>query len=189
MLFYPGDSLITRAEALDLVRQKIENQNLVKHMIAVEAVMRGLAHRLGEDEELWGLTGLLHDLDYQTTVDNFSQHGHVTCKLLDGKLPPEALHAILAHPGHVKAESAFDWALYCADPVTGLIIAAALMHPSHSLAGLQVESVIKRFKDKRFAAGADRDQILTCINLGLERGEFLGLALESMRKASYELGL
>ena len=181
--------MITRAEALDLINRKIENKNLVKHMIAVEAVMRGLARCLGEDEELWSLTGLLHDLDYQETVDNFSQHGHVTCQMLEGKLPPEALHAILAHPGHVKPESAFDWALYCADPVTGLIIAAALMHPSHSLSGLQVKSVSKRFKDKRFAAGADRDQIMTCTNLGLERDEFLALALESMRSASDELGL
>ena len=157
--------------------------------IAVEAVMRGLARKLGEDEELWGSTGVVHDLDYQETVENFTKHGHITCEMLEGKLPPEALHAILAHPGHVTAETPFDWALYCADPITGLIIAAALMHPSKSLAGLQVKSVKKRFKDKRFAAGADRDQILSCTNLGIERDDFLDLALESMRTVSDELGL
>jgi len=181
--------LIDRAEALELVRENVDNENLVKHMIAVEAVMRALANKFGEDEELWGVTGLLHDLDYSETVDNFSRHGHRTCEMLEGKLPDEALHAILAHPAHVKAESRFDWALYCCDPVTGLIVAAALMHPSRSLAGLPLKSVKKRFKDKHFAAGANREQMLTCSELGMERDEFLELSLKAMQGAADQLGL
>ncbi len=182
-------TLIDRAAALELVRKNVENENLVKHMIAVEAVMRRLAQHLSEDEELWSVTGLLHDLDYSETVDNFARHGYRSCEMLEGQLPPEALHAILAHTGHIEAESKFDWALYSCDPVTGLITAAALMHPSHSLAGLQVKSVRKRFKDKRFAAGANREQILTCSNIGLEKDEFLELSLEAMRSVSDQLGL
>jgi len=181
--------MIDRDAAFELVRRNVQNENLVKHMIAVEAVMRGLARHLGEDEELWGIAGLLHDLDYSETVDNFDRHGYRTCEMLEGQLPPEALHAILAHPGHVDRENSFDWALYSCDPVTGLIIAAALMHPSRSLAGLQLKSVKKRFKDKRFAAGANREQIMTCSNLGLEKDEFLELSLEAMRGVSDQLGL
>lgn len=181
--------MINRSEALELVKANVRNENLVKHMIAVEAVMRALATHFGEDEELWGITGLLHDLDYSETVDDFQRHGYRTCEMLEGKLPPEGLHAILAHPGHVEALNRFDWSLYCCDPVTGLMTAAALMHPSHKLSELQLKSVKKRFKDKRFAAGANREQILTCSEIGLEKDEFLELSLEAMRGVSKELGL
>ena len=181
--------MITRREALELVEANLEKKNLVKHVLAVEAIMRALAPRYGADPEVWGMAGLLHDLDYSETVDNFDRHGYRTCEMLEGQLPPEALHAILAHPGHVDRENSFDWALYSCDPVTGLIIAAALMHPSSSLAGLQLKSVKKRFKDKRFAAGANREQIMTCSNLGLEKDEFLELSLEAMRGVSDQLGL
>ncbi len=180
--------MIDRASALELVRRRAPNENLFKHMLAVEAVMRALARHFGEDEEVWGLTGLLHDLDYAQTVDDFARHGYVTCEELEGKLPPEALHAILAHPGHVPAESRLDWALYCSDPVTGLVVAAVLMHPSHRLSEYRLKSLKKRFKDKRFAAGADRDQISTCEKIGLQLDEFLALALEAMTGIADELG-
>ena len=180
--------MIDRTSALELLKDNIDNENLIKHSIAVEAVMRALAKRLGEDEELWGITGLLHDLDYSETVDNFERHGHRTCEMLEGKLPPEALHAILAHPAHVAAENNFDWALYCSDPVTGLLTAAALMHPSKRLEELQLKSVKKRFKDKRFAAGANREQMKTCDNIGLELEEFLDISLNAMRSVADQLG-
>ncbi len=157
-------------------------------MLAVEAVMIKLAQRFGEDEQLWGLTGLLHDLDYADTVDDFARHGYITCELLKDELPPEALHAILAHPAHVPAETKMDWSLYCSDPVTGLITAAVLMHPSRKLAGYKAKSLKKRFKDKRFAAGANREQIMTCSELGLELDEFLTLSLEAMTGIAGELG-
>lgn len=181
--------MIKREEALALVKENVDNDNLIKHMLAVEAVMRRLARHFSEDEDLWGITGLLHDLDYSSTVNDFQRHGHLTCEMLRDQLPPEALHAILAHPAHVPAESKFDWSLYCADPVTGLITAAALMHPSHSLQQLPVKSVKKRFKDKRFAAGADRDQISSCGKIGIELDDFLALALGAMTGIADELGL
>jgi len=181
--------MIDRSEALALVEAQVKNRNLVKHMVAVEAVMRGLARRLGAEEELWGLTGLLHDLDYSLTMDNPARHARMGCEMLEGKLPPEALHAILAHPEHVPPESRFDWALYCADPVTGLVVAAALMHPSKKLAGVDLEFLKRRFQGKRFAAGANREQIQQCSRLGLELDEFLNLALTAMQGAADELGL
>lgn len=181
--------MIDRKAALALINDRVPNQNLIKHMLSVEAVMIKLAQRFDEDEQLWGMTGLLHDLDYAETVDNFSRHGYVTCEMLEGELPSEALHAILAHPGHVPAENRLDWALYCSDPVTGLITAAVLMHPSRKLAGYKVKSLKKRFKDKRFAAGADRTQIMTCSELGLELEDFLVLSLESMTPIAEEIGL
>ena len=180
---------MTRDEALALIRECIDNENLIKHMISVEAVMRGLAERLGADQELWGITGLLHDLDYPETEHDFARHGYLTCEMLKDRLPEDALHAILAHTGHIETESDFDKAIYCADPITGLIIAATLMHPSRTLEGLQTKSVKKRFKDKRFAAGADREQIMSCSELGLELSDFLDLSLQSMRKVSDQLGL
>ncbi|MDP8237963.1 MAG: HDIG domain-containing protein [Candidatus Hatepunaea meridiana] len=181
--------MIDRDTALELVNKSVSNENLIKHMIATEAVMRALAFRAGEDVDLWGITGLLHDLDYDETVNDFPRHGYRTAEILESQLPPEALHAIRAHPGHIPPESSFAWALFCADPITGLITAASLMHPSHTLAGLQVKSVKKRFKDKRFAAGASREQILTCSEIGLEKDEFLELALNAMRGVSDQLGL
>lgn len=182
--------MISRKKALELVEKNVSNRNLVKHMIAVEGVMRCLAQHFSEDEELWGMTGLLHDLDYDLTVDDFPRHGLVTEELLQGvDVPPELIYAIKAHPGHVPAKSLMDKALYAADPISGLIIAAALMHPTRTIAGVQLKSLKKRFKDKRFAAGADRDQIRTCSEMGLELEEFLQLSLEGMAACADQLGL
>lgn len=181
--------MLSREEALALVKQHVSNRNLVKHMIAVEAVMRRLAGHFGEDEEIWGLAGLLHDLDYAETVEDFSRHGFRTVEILaDKDVPPQVLHAIKAHPGHVPRETAMDKALYAIDPLTGLIVAAVLMHPQKKLHALDVDFVLRRFKEKRFAAGADRDQIRACAELDLELEDFLRLGLEGMCDVSDELG-
>jgi predicted hydrolase (HD superfamily) len=158
-------------------------------MQAVEAVMRALAGCLGAEADLWGVTGLLHDLDYAETAEDPQRHARLTCQMLAGRLPDEALHAILAHCGHVPAETPMDWALYCADPTTGLIVAAALMHPSKKLGGLDAQFLLRRFNEKRFAAGADREQIKRCGELGLELEDFLGLSLAAMQGVAAELGL
>ena len=182
--------MIDRVQALALVKKHVTNRNLVKHMIAVEGVMRRLARHFGEDEELWGLTGLLHDLDYDQTVDDFANHGIVTEELLQGEdVPPEMIYAIKAHPGHVPVKSLMDKALYTGDPITGLIVASALMHPDKKIASLDVDFLSRRFKEKRFAAGADRDQISECSKLGLELDEFFKLSLEGMTEFSKEIGL
>lgn len=180
---------MTRREALDLVCSRIPQVNIVKHARAVEAIMSALAVRLGGDREMWGLTGLLHDLDYAETLNDPARHARLTCEILAGRLPPEALHAILAHNRHVQAESPLDWALLAADPASGFIVAAALMHPSRTLAALDVAFLERRFGEKRFAAGASREQMLECRRLGLERHEFLGLALSAMQAVSSDLGL
>ncbi|TKJ41131.1 phosphohydrolase [candidate division LCP-89 bacterium B3_LCP] len=181
--------MLSRDEALQLVKKHVPNKNLVKHMIAVEGVMRRLAGRFGEDAEVWGLAGLLHDLDYMETVDNFDRHGFRTVEILeDADVPSEVLHAIKAHPGHVQRETDMDKALYAIDPLTGLIVAAVLMHPEKKLSALDVEFVTRRFKEKRFAAGANREQISSCSDLGLELGEFIQYGLDGMRDFASELG-
>ena len=182
--------MITRQQALELVKKNVKNKNLVKHMIAVEGIMRRLARHFGEDEELWGITGLLHDLDYDLTVDDFPRHGFVTEELLAGvDVPPEVIRAIKTHPGHLPAESLMEKSLYAADPISGLIVAAALMHPSKKISGVDADFLNRRFKEKRFAAGADRDQIRACSEMGLELEKFFQLSIEGMTQVADELGL
>ena len=182
--------MITREEALALVHENIKKPNLVKHVLAVEAIMRELAGRFGEDVELWGITGLLHDLDYEVTADEPEKHGYVTIEMLKDKdVPEEVLHAILAHAGHVSRDSLLDKAIYSVDPITGLIVASAIMHPTKSLAGMDAAFVGKRFKEKRFAAGANREAIASCKEMNLDLQDFIEVSLEAMRKISDELGL
>ena len=181
---------MTREEAIRAVKENCGNRNLVKHMLATEAVMVGLADRLGEDRELWGLAGLLHDLDYEETAEDPDRHGLVSADMLgEMGICEEIIHAVKAHNEHVTRDSTMDKALYASDPVTGLIVAAALMHPDKTLAGLDVEFVMRRFGEKRFAAGASREQIAACSELGLTLEEFLDVAIRSMQGISGDLGL
>lgn len=181
--------MMNRSEALGLVKEKINNKNLVKHMLATEAVMRALAGRFGENEEKWGLTGLLHDLDYTETVEDFQNHGKITAGLLAGRVDEDIIYAIKAHPGHVERISKLDKALYAVDPVTGLIVAAALINPEKKLSSITAQSVLNRFGEKRFAAGANREQIKTCSEVGLSLEEFIEIGLKAMQGIAFELGL
>ena len=181
-----------RKEVLDSVRENVENKNLVKHMLAAEAVMRALAQRLGEDEEEWGLTGLLHDIDVELTAGDMKTHSKLGADLARELGASEAMaHAILCHnQAHgIPCESKLDKALFCADPLTGLITAAVLVRPDKKLAGLTAKSVLRRFKESRFAAAVDRGQLLTCQELGLELGEFIELGLKAMQAIASDLGL
>ncbi|RKY82803.1 phosphohydrolase [candidate division KSB1 bacterium] len=179
-----------REEALELVKKHVSNKNLIKHMIAVEAVMKFLARRFGEDEELWGLAGLLHDLDYDRTADDFENHGKITAEILEKTdVPEQVIYAIKSHPGHFPRKSLMDKALFAADPITGLIVAATLMHPTKKIKNVDVEFVKRRFKEKRFAAGANRDQIKSCSEAGIELDDFIALSLEAMQSVDKELGL
>lgn len=181
---------MTRQQAYDLAKPRFSNKNLFKHVLAVEAVMRGLAENFGESVEEWGLTGLLHDLDYEETVDTPDRHSLVTEEILkDYDVQSHIVHAIKCHNDKAPRQSLMDKAIYTADPVTGLIVAAALMHPDKKLKALDVDFILRRFKEKRFAAGANRDQIRTCEELGLSLSEFLGIALRSMQGIDVELGL
>ena len=184
--------MIGRDEALALVEERIPQCNLVNHCIATELIMRALALHLGlpeEDVERWGLAGLLHDLDYAETADDPARHGLITAEQLQGVIDDEMLHAILAHANKVPRESAMDHALWCADPTTGFIVAAALVRPDKSLAGVEVRSLTKRWKEKAFAKGASREQMAGCSELGLDRDEFLGIALSAMQARASEIGL
>jgi len=183
---------LTRKEVLDSINENVENKNLVKHMLATEAIMRALARRLGEDEEEWGLTGLLHDIDVELTGGDMSSHSKLGADLAKELGASEAMtHAILCHnEAHgVPRETKLDKALFCVDPLTGLITAAALVRPNKKLAGLEAKSVLKRFKEKSFAAGANREQIALCSEIGLELGEFVELGLKAMQEISSDLGL
>ncbi|MCD6453207.1 MAG: HD domain-containing protein [Dehalococcoidales bacterium] len=181
-----------RKEALDSVKENVENQNLVKHMLATEAIMRALAQRLGEDEDEWGLTGLLHDIDMDLIEGDMSTHGKLGADLARELGASEAMcHAIRCHnpAHHIPRETRLDKALFCADPLTGLITAAALVRPDKKLASLKASSVVKKFKEKGFAAGVDRQQIALCSELGLERNEFIELGLKAMQGIAGDLGL
>jgi len=181
-----------RSEALRLVQKHVSNKNLVNHCIATEVIMASLAERLGvdaADRERWALAGLLHDLDYAETADDFEQHGLRSAEMLKGLVDDEIIHAILAHAGKAPCSSLMDKALYAADPTTGFIVAAALVRPEKKLACLEVRSLVKRWKEKAFARGANREQMASCSELGLERDEFLALSLEAMQARSDELGL
>jgi putative nucleotidyltransferase with HDIG domain len=184
--------MIARDEAYALVTERIPQRNLVNHCVATEIIMRALAERLGlaeVDADRWALTGLLHDLDYAETADDPARHGLVTAEELRGVVDDEMLHAILAHADKAPRETPMDHALWCADPTTGFIVAAVLVRPEKDIAGVQLKSLTKRWKEKAFAKGASREQMAGCAEIGLERDEFLALALDSMQARASEIGL
>lgn len=183
--------MISRDEAFALVTERIGQPSLVNHCVATEVIMGALARRLGlgdADVERWELAGLLHDLDYAVTADDPQRHGLVTADLLGGLVDDEMMHAILGHADKVARESPMDHALWCADPTTGFIVAAALVRPEKDLENVAVKSLKKRWKESAFAKGASRDQMAGCDRLGLERDEFLELALTAMQERKSEIG-
>jgi putative nucleotidyltransferase with HDIG domain len=184
---------MNRELALATVRERVDNENLVKHMLAAEAIMGALAERLGGDQDRWKLAGLLHDLDVQETADKMEVHGTRTVEWLRecGVDDEEVLQAILAHnPANGSAVgSSMDRALFACDCLTGLITAAALIRPERKLGLVTLASLQKRFKEPSFAKGARREDIVTCSELGLELDEFLDMGLKAMQEVSDELGL
>lgn len=183
--------MISRDEALKMVKENVKNEKLVKHMLAVEAIMREVAKELGENEELWGLVGLLHDIDYEKTMDNFEKHGVISAEMLKGKLPEEALEAIRAHnemTGYTS-NSKLALALKAADQLSGLIIATALVMPNKKLEEVKVKSLKKKFKQKDFARGVKRDKILLCEQIGIPLEKFFEIGLRALQKIHSELGL
>ena len=183
---------MNRDDALGEIRKNVTNENLVRHMIATEAIMRELARKMGEDEEKWGLAGLLHDIDVEVTEGDMNSHGVVGSDMIrELDFDEDIARAVLAHNETlgVPRESNLDKALFCADPLTGLITAAALVRPEKKLEFVQAKSVRKRFKEKSFAAGASREGIAACSEISLELDEFIELGLKAMQGAAEELGL
>jgi putative nucleotidyltransferase with HDIG domain len=183
---------ISRADALELLGRYIDNPNLVRHCLAAEAVMRALADRLGEDRDKWGLAGLLHDLDVETQPD-LATHTSETVHILgDLGVDPEIIDAISMHNEKAhgrRRHTTFHYGLAAAETITGLVTATALVYPDKKLHSVKPKSVRKRFKEKGFARGADREIIRECEKLGLEVGEFCDLALQAMQDIAHDLGL
>jgi putative nucleotidyltransferase with HDIG domain len=181
-----------RDEAIKLIKEEIKNQNLIKHCLAVEAVMRKLAEYFNEDVEKWGLAGLLHDIDYEKTKDDPKKHSLIGAEMLEKLgLDKEIVEAIRAHNEihNLPRETKLAKALFCTDPITGLIVAATLVLPSKKLNDLTVENVLNRFKEKSFARGANRQVILSCFEIGLSLEEFVKISLEAMKEIAQDLGL
>lgn len=180
-----------RSEAFELVTARIPQRNLVNHCVAVECIMEALARRFeppDADVARWALAGLLHDLDYAETAEDPARHALVTAEELGDSVDAAIVHAILAHAEKAPRESLMDKALYAADPTTGFVVAAALVRPDKDLHAVQVSSLLKRWKEKAFARGASRDQMDTCVEIGLTREEFLALSLAAMQGRATELG-
>lgn len=187
---------MNRQQALELLHTHMQNPNLRRHCYATEAVMRALAKHFQEDEEVWGVVGLLHDGDYEETKNDPSQHTmKMTQWLKDtGETDPRILEAILshnfAHTGQNAPKNNLEWSLYCCDELTGLIVAVALVRPDKKLATVTVESVMKKWNIKQFAAGAKREQIAMCEEkLGIKLPDFIQIVLSAMQGISKELGL
>lgn len=184
---------MTREEAIDLLETHIQADNLRKHCIATEAIMRGLALRLGEDPELWGIAGLLHDLDFEYTRDNPDMHGRKSMELLAGyQLPEEMLHAVMRHNAEalgLDRETRLDYALTCAETITGLIIAAALVHPDRQIRSVNANSLRKRMKSKDFARNVNREHVMLCERIDIPLVDFIELSLKAMSSIGDQLGL
>ena len=183
---------MNRQEAIESIRENVENENLVKHMLATEAIMRALAKRMGGDENEWGLAGLLHDIDVELTEGDMNSHSKLGADLARDLGASEAIaNAILCHNEMhgVAPETDMEKALFCADPLTGLITAAVLVRPDKKIDSLEPKSVRKRFKEKSFAAGASREQIARCSDIGLELDEFIAIGVAAMKEIGPQLGL
>jgi uncharacterized protein len=183
---------ISREQALDLIHEHISNKNMINHCLASEAVLRSLARHLGEDEEKWGLAGLLHDLDAESQPD-LATHTHETVQILKEQgVDSEIIDAIRLHNEKAHEDSrrkTFQHGLAAGETITGLVVAAALVYPDKKLASVKQKSVRKRFKEKAFARGANRDIIAECSHLDLEVNEFCDLALAAMQQIAGDIGL
>ncbi|UCD04593.1 MAG: HDIG domain-containing protein [Candidatus Woesearchaeota archaeon] len=183
---------MSRDESLDLLKNNLSNENLFKHCLAVEAIMKGIASYLNEEEEMWAICGLLHDIDYERTKDDHKNHGLVAEEILKDKVSDEVMHAIKSHNFEntgVNPESKIDFALIAADAVSGLVIASALIQPSKKLEDVKVKSIKKKFKQKDFARNCNRENMLLCEKLGIEKEKFFEISLNSMKTISEDLGL
>lgn len=182
---------MTRDQALEIVRKYTEKDITYRHLISVEGVMRALARHFGEDEDVWGLAGLWHDLDYDKTADDFPRHTHLTVEWLrgEGVENETILNAILAHKYEDHRHSLIDQAIVHADAVAGLIVACALVRPERSV-GMKVSSVKKKLKEKSFAPGVERDEIRNVEgSIGVSLEEFLGIAIQGVQDIAPEIEL
>ncbi len=175
--------MLSRERALELLRAQNPDEHLINHALQSEAIMRGLARQLDQDEKLWALSGLLHDIDFPMTKDDPAQHGLKAMELLEGELPEEALYAIRAHNTEgtgVEPKSTLDFALRAAETATGLISANALVRPD-GMSGMKPKSLKKKMKEKAFAANVDRNRIRECEKIDLTLDAFFQIGIDCMQ--------
>jgi putative nucleotidyltransferase with HDIG domain len=188
------DKMPDRNDAYKLMTDHVKNENLRKHMLSVEAAMRFYARKYGQDEELWAMTGLLHDCDYEEYPD-LHEHTHVLVGWLrEGGYDERIIYAILAHNDLNVAthprNNLLSKALYACDEVTGMITATALVRPNKSIIGLEVSSVRKKMKTKGFAAGVNRDDLVKgAAELGVDLDEHIAFVIQAMSSIATALGL
>jgi uncharacterized protein len=184
---------IDRNEALERLRQYVKNEKTIIHCLASEAVMRALARRLGEDEDRWGLTGLLHDIDVEVTGADPKVHALKAEEILAGyDLDEEMIDAIRMHNDEatgLSRSTRFQHALAAGETITGLIYATTLVYPDQKIAGIKYKSVSKRMKEKAFAASVKREHILECEEIGIALDEFIRISVDAMKEISDEIGL
>lgn len=194
-----------RENAFSLVNKLIKNKNLIKHSLAVEAIMRDLALDLNKknsekadtgckmfDEEKWALAGLVHDIDYEDTADDPLRHSLVSEGiLLKNGFDEDIVYAVKVHNDThgLPFKSEMDIALFASDPVSGLIVASALINTDKKIESIDADFVVKRYREKSFAKGANRKQMLACEKLGYTLEEFLSVALSAMKKIGAQIGL
>ena len=184
---------ITRDKAMELLEKYINNPNMIKHCLASEVVMAGIAERLGEDREKWAMAGLLHDLDVEITDADLKTHGQKTVGILEENgVDPEIIEAIEVHneiSSGKKRSKPLHFALAAGETITGLIIATTLVYPEKKLVSVKPKSITKRMKEKAFAASVNREIIKECEQIGIPLPEFAELALRAMQAISDDLGL
>ena len=183
-------SVMDREEALKLLRKYVSNENLIKHCLATSAIMRGLAKRLGEDENRWEIIGLLHDIDYELVKGDMNKHGIKGYEILKSHgLSDDIAEAVKRHNYSLfEPESNVKIALQAADNLSGLVIACALVK-NRKLSEVTPKTVKKKFKDKSFAAGCNRERIKLIEELGINLQEFYDIAIKSLLEIKHELGL
>jgi len=184
---------MTREKALEILEENLTNKNLIKHCLAVEAIMIALARHFNQDEEKWSQTGLLHDIDYEKVKDDLSQHSLLGAEMLkDLGIDKDICQAVKVHneTHGISPQTLMEKSLFACDPLTGLIVAATLVLPSKKISDLTTQNTLNRFKEKSFARGANREIIKRCEDLlGLSLKEFIEIGLRAMQDISEELGL
>jgi len=192
-----GEALPSRDDALALVQEYTASDSLRKHMLSVEAAMRAYASKFGEDPERWGLTGLVHDFDYEkfpnASHSATEEHPAEGVRILRAKgFPEDILQAILGHATYcdVPRETRMAKALFAVDELTGLITASALVKPTRSVHDVEASSVRKKMKDKAFARGVNRDDVINgAAELGVPLDEHIAFVIEAMRGVAPSIGL
>ncbi len=187
---------LTREQSFSLLKKHMSKRNLINHSLAAEAAMRGLAHHFSQNEERWGIVGLLHDGDYEVVKHDLSRHAKQMVEWLreEGETDEELLRAILSHvyshTGEHEPQSKMEWAIFCADELTGLIVGCALVQPEKKLSSVTVDGVIKKFGTKGFCANVNRESIAMCKDkLGIPLVDFVKIVLASMTRIAPTIGL